>query len=111
MHSGVRRTDIYCYFESRALNFGDSRLFEVMGAMELQRSEALRFPTPAGIAARRHPPSHAAVASSHIVQFYENDQFLCATVADFLADGIGAGQPTVVIATEPHRASITQSLH
>ncbi len=79
--------------------------------MELQRSGALRFPTPAGIAARRHPPTHAAVASSHIVQFYENDQFLCATVADFLADGIGAGQPTVVIATEAHRVSITQMLH
>jgi|GEM_PF-1668468 len=79
--------------------------------MELRRSEALRFPTPAGIAGRRHPPNHVAIASSHIVQFYENDQFLCATVADFLADGIRAGQPTVVIATEAHRVSIAQGLH
>ena len=41
--------------------------------------------------------------SGHTVQFYENDHFLAAAVADFLADGMSAGQPLVVIATEPHR--------
>ena len=41
--------------------------------------------------------------ASHTVQFYENEHFLTAAVADFLADGITVGQPLVVIATEPHR--------
>ena len=39
----------------------------------------------------------------HVVQFYETDVFLAATVADYLAAGLGAGQPLVVIATEAHR--------
>ena len=78
--------------------------------MEFQPSEALRFPTPGSVAARRHTPNDAAIASSHIVQFYENDSFLCETVADFLADGIRAGQPVVIIATEPHRKDIALRL-
>ena len=77
--------------------------------MEFEQSEALRFPTPASISAWR-PLGHAATASRHIVQFYENDDFLCATVADFLAEGIGAGQPIVVIATQPHRKAIALRL-
>ncbi len=39
---------------------------------------------------------------SHSVQFYENDDFLCETVAEFLAAGLRNGQPAVVIATQPH---------
>src|SRR5581483_11601960 len=83
---------VYCYLRTSvdraargpALSIGSSRFFEVMGAMELRRSEALRFPTPAAIAGRRHPPNHVAIASSHIVQFYENDQFLCAIFFFFI---------------------------
>lgn len=40
---------------------------------------------------------------THAVQFYENDHFLAAAVADFLAAGIMVGQPIVVIATAEHR--------
>jgi PAS domain S-box-containing protein len=39
---------------------------------------------------------------SHIVQFYESDDFLCGLVADYLAAGIEADEPLVVFATAEH---------
>jgi PAS domain S-box-containing protein len=42
----------------------------------------------------------------HIVQFYESEHFLATTVAEFLATGLAAGQPVVVIATAPHRTAL-----
>jgi signal transduction histidine kinase len=50
----------------------------------------------------RVPPVPAA-PHRHIVRFYENDTFLTAAVADFLAEGLAAGEPAVVIATPAHR--------
>ena len=47
---------------------------------------------------------------THIVQFYENDHFLSAAVADFLAAGVEAGEPVLVIATEPHREAFAVRL-
>ena len=41
-------------------------------------------------------------AKGHDVQFYDSEEYLGATVASFLAEGIRAGQPVVVIATESH---------
>lgn len=41
--------------------------------------------------------------SAHIVQFYDNDDVLAGTVADFLAEGLVSSQPLVVIATAAHR--------
>ena len=46
------------------------------------------------------PPDNG---SAHIVHFYDNDDVLAATVADFLAEGLVSNQPLVVIATPPHR--------
>ena len=46
----------------------------------------------------------------HTVQFYEEDGFLARVVADFLADGLAAAQPAVVIATEDHRSSVSALL-
>jgi signal transduction histidine kinase len=40
--------------------------------------------------------------AAHVVQFYENDHFLSAAVADFLSVGLTIGQPIVVIATVEH---------
>jgi PAS domain S-box-containing protein len=37
------------------------------------------------------------------VQFYDNDDVLAGTVADFLAEGLVSSQPLVVIATAAHR--------
>src|SRR5262245_42951296 len=46
----------------------------------------------------------------HAVQFYRDDTRLCMSVADFLADGIAAGQPTIMIATPEHRDRIVDEL-
>jgi hypothetical protein len=46
----------------------------------------------------------------HAVQFYRDETRLRQTVADFLADGIVAGQPTIVVATPAHRRLIENEL-
>jgi signal transduction histidine kinase len=48
--------------------------------------------------------------AEHRVQFYDSEDFLAATVADFLAPAIDHGHPLVVIATPLHRASFTSKL-
>ena len=49
-------------------------------------------------------------AGHHGVHFYSDPARLCASVADFLGDGIAAQQPVVVIATPAHRKQIQSSL-
>ena len=39
---------------------------------------------------------------AHTVQFYESDGFLSKVVADHIANGLGNGEPSVVIATQAH---------
>ena len=46
----------------------------------------------------------------HIVQFYESDELLEGAVVDFLADGLTADAPIVVIATETHRRAFIAQL-
>src|SRR5688572_25845664 len=46
----------------------------------------------------------STVASSHIVQFYEAEDHLFNTVTGFLAEGIAAEEPCLVIATPEHMA-------
>ena len=53
--------------------------------------------TPAGLA-------------GHDVQFYRTDDYLTGAVVDFLGDGIRAGQPVIVIATESHRRAFADRL-
>ncbi len=48
--------------------------------------------------------------SDHIVQFYEGDEFLSASVADYLAEGLVAGQPAIIIATDAHRRAVSRRL-
>lgn len=43
---------------------------------------------------------------THTVQFYESDAYLCNTVWDFVAEGLKAGEPAIVIATPEHRSDI-----
>jgi PAS domain S-box-containing protein len=45
-----------------------------------------------------------------MVQFYEDETFLVAAVADFLAHGLALGQPLLVIATAPHVAELLARL-
>ncbi len=47
---------------------------------------------------------------AHIVQFYECPEALCDAAADFLAAGSVAGEPLLVIATEPHRRALGDRL-
>jgi hypothetical protein len=46
----------------------------------------------------------------HGVQFYSEGRFLSGAVADFLGDGLAAGQPVVVIATAKHCEAIVAEL-
>jgi hypothetical protein len=51
-----------------------------------------------------------ACAVGHDVQFYRTDAHLTRTVADFLATGVRAGQPLIVIASAPHRKAFAAEL-
>jgi MEDS: MEthanogen/methylotroph, DcmR Sensory domain len=46
----------------------------------------------------------------HAVQFYRSDESLFSTVGGFLAEGLVAEQPCIVIGTEPHCAGILAQL-
>jgi hypothetical protein len=46
----------------------------------------------------------------HDVQFYDNHTFLCQTVGRYLAEGIKAAQPAIIIATPPHRHAFAAEL-
>jgi hypothetical protein len=48
--------------------------------------------------------------AGHDVQFYRTEAHLTRTVAEFLADGVRAGQPLIVIATEAHRKAFAREL-
>jgi len=65
----------------------------------------------ADLAAQRTDPSARSIdAHTHAVQFYETDAFLVGAVASFIATGIAAGEPAVIIATAAHRAAILEAL-
>jgi PAS domain S-box-containing protein len=55
-------------------------------------------------------PLFSAPHPGHMVQFYDDDQYLVRTVSEFLASGLAAGQSLVVIATEEHRKAFAQRL-
>jgi signal transduction histidine kinase len=48
----------------------------------------------------RHLRSSAARHREHIVQFYEDDEYLSSVLTDFLGRGVASGEPLLVIATE-----------
>jgi hypothetical protein len=54
---------------------------------------------------RESPPAH-----HHAVQFYGTDESLFTTVASFIAEGLVACEPAVVIATPGHRIPIVSHL-
>jgi hypothetical protein len=56
------------------------------------------------------PDRATAGAHFHAVRFYEDDRSLCRIVAEFIGDGLAAGQPAVVIAVPPHRELICEEL-
>ena len=54
--------------------------------------------------------THAPLAPGHTVQFYENDAFLAAAVADFVAEGLREEQAVIVIAVAAHRQAFARRL-
>ena len=71
----------------------------------------MRSPTFGPAQKKSSPPAKSLLAAGdHRVQFYDSDDFLALTVANFLDEGIRGGQPLVVIATEPHRVSFASQL-
>ena len=46
----------------------------------------------------------------HAVRFYEDEESLYRIVADFVGEGLTAGQPAIVIATPVHREEISRGL-
>lgn len=46
----------------------------------------------------------------HLVQFYDSDNELLSSVVPYLADGLGAGEMALVVATEEHRAAFAAEL-
>lgn len=49
-------------------------------------------------------------AGHHAVQFYADADRLASSVADFLGDGLAAGQPTLLLATADHGQRILREL-
>lgn len=56
-----------------------------------------------------HTGSDAA-GSEHLVQFYEDDEFLIDSLSTFIGSGIGAGEGAIVIATPEHREGLAERL-
>jgi signal transduction histidine kinase len=46
----------------------------------------------------------------HRLQFYEDDDFLCRSVAQYIAEGLSANQPVIAIATSAHVDGVTRHL-
>jgi signal transduction histidine kinase len=74
---------------------------------ELQRLEA---PPPAPSSIPQAAPVPVPAPRDHLVQFYENDTFLAAAIADFLAEGLRSGQTVLTIATSAHLESFVLRL-
>jgi len=49
-------------------------------------------------------------AQYHAVRFYDNAKSLAQIVAEFLSDGLAAGNPGIVVATPAHRGAILKEL-
>ena len=83
----------------------------------IRREDLQRLLVRAGRNGHSVHPQAAATSSGqavrpgqHFVHFYESDDFIADTVADFLGAGLSAGEAAVVIAAEPHRRAIDARL-
>ena len=52
----------------------------------------------------------ASCGCGHLVEFYETDEFLAATVAEFLSEGLTGTASSIVVATAPHRDAFASAL-
>jgi excisionase family DNA binding protein len=81
-----------------------------LGAGEGRAAAAVGRPWVDDMAVGAQPAWNDLAACEHFAQFYENDVFLVSAVADFIGDGLRAGEAGLVIATEPHRLAIDERL-
>jgi len=58
----------------------------------------------------RAPSVDTPAQPNHIVQFYEDDSYLCDSVAHFIAVGLANGESVCVIATAEHREAFAARL-
>jgi signal transduction histidine kinase len=68
------------------------------------------FVAAGGNIAKAYASVGIGTSSTHAVQFYDDDDFLIASVGDYLATGLAMGQPVIAVATEAHRAGIAEHL-
>src|SRR5438874_11149384 len=61
-------------------------------------------------AAPQSMSSSAVVLGGHVVQFYQDENFLIEIVSRYIGAALAAGDAAVVIATKPHRTAIDQLL-
>jgi hypothetical protein len=54
--------------------------------------------------------TRTGAAQQHAVAFYDSDADLAASLADFVMEGIRAGEGVVIVATPVHRAALEQAL-
>jgi signal transduction histidine kinase len=54
--------------------------------------------------------AHLGTDRTHAVQFYEDDDFIVASVGDFLGSGLAIGQDVVVVATAAHNDALRAHL-
>jgi PAS domain S-box-containing protein len=48
--------------------------------------------------------------SAHLVQFYDEEKFLCETVCEYVLAGFASGEPIIIIATAAHLEAFTNAL-
>jgi signal transduction histidine kinase/ActR/RegA family two-component response regulator len=53
----------------------------------------------------------SVVDSTHVVQFYEDEGFLCETLTDFSSEGLTRDESVILVATEPHLREIERRLN
>src|ERR1051325_7709122 len=53
---------------------------------------------------------HDVAGGEHFVQFYDDDDYLAATVSRYFAAGLDAGEPVVALTTAAHGRAFTERL-
>src|SRR5919106_811770 len=65
---------------------------------------------PAWMASKSPRRSAAWRGCDHIVQLYQDEQFLTEAVVDYIGTGLQRGEAAIVIATPQHRAGFLERL-
>jgi DNA-binding NarL/FixJ family response regulator len=90
------------------------RKFVSKGLSGLDRTGAPDSQAPGHFFRQEVPPPHvpdqAQAKHSHEVYFYSDDAALLLGLAGFVETALNAGNPVIVVATEPHRKGVLETL-